>query len=299
MIIGNPPYLEYTRERFAYALQRGAFSSEPCGNLYAFIIERCLRIGCAAGKQGFIVPTSSMSTERMKPLQKLLANRSMWYSTFGFRPSKLFEGATTTNLHLSILLLNGYSDRVKLSLPHIKWKVDYRPYLFAALPIYSQASSEVLVHYGKIPRLASPTHELILRKLSSKPAVSKWFGETGNAVYYRATGGLHYRVFTTFSTASREEREVQFLNSVDRDVAFCAYASNLWNMFYYTYSECLHVSKFEMDQFPLGLRNMDRSAENALVRLARSLDADIKRHATLEVRNYRGKGAITDLGEEN
>ncbi len=111
-------------------------------------------------------------------------------------------------------------------------------------------------------------------------------------VYYRATGGLHYRVFTVFSTESREEREVHFAKPTYSKIAFCAYASNLWNMFYYTYSECLHVSRFELEQFPLGLNGMDSRIESTLLQLANSLDTDIKRNATMEVRNYRGKGAI-------
>ncbi len=61
VIIGNPPYVEYSKERFPYNLQRGTFSSEPCGNLYAYIIERCLSLGILAGKTGVIVPTSSSS----------------------------------------------------------------------------------------------------------------------------------------------------------------------------------------------------------------------------------------------
>ncbi len=41
-IIGNPPYVEYSKVKNQYIIQN--YTTENCGNLYAFIIERCFEI---------------------------------------------------------------------------------------------------------------------------------------------------------------------------------------------------------------------------------------------------------------
>jgi hypothetical protein len=292
VIIGNPPYVENTEVINAYTVLPTTYRSIAAGNLYALIVERCLTLKEARGREGFIVPTSSIATERMRPFQRVLGGCRLYYSTYGFRPAKLFEGAVSANIHLSVLLLSNSYDGQVMTQPHTKWKSDYRPYLFTTLPAYTLAEEHLIRHFGKIPRLASEMHARILEKIARHAPAANSFGPTGYNVYYRATGGLHFRAFTIFSTESREERTVSFASAELRDVGFCAYASNLWNMFYYSYSDCLHVARFEMEQFPLGRFETSEAIVDHLVRLSVRLDEDIKRHATVEVRHYKSKGDI-------
>ena len=39
VIIGNPPYVEYSKVKKEYQIK--AYKTENCGNLYAYVIERC------------------------------------------------------------------------------------------------------------------------------------------------------------------------------------------------------------------------------------------------------------------
>lgn len=45
VIIGNPPYIEYTKVKANYRLLGPSYSCLSCGNLYSLVIERCFRLG--------------------------------------------------------------------------------------------------------------------------------------------------------------------------------------------------------------------------------------------------------------
>ena len=56
VVIGNPPYVEYSKVRKEYEIRR--FATEQCGNLYAFCIEKALGLTVGRGRFCFIVPLS-------------------------------------------------------------------------------------------------------------------------------------------------------------------------------------------------------------------------------------------------
>ena len=95
VIIGNPPYVEYSKVRREYKIN--GFLTERCGNIFAFCTERGLQITGYSGRFCFIVPLSIQTTSRMGPLQEFLleTHRTLWISSFDVYPCKLFEGAKT------------------------------------------------------------------------------------------------------------------------------------------------------------------------------------------------------------
>ena len=66
VIIGNPPYVEYSKVKKDYAIK--GYNTDSCGNLYAFVMERSTALDKKGGRCGMIVPLSGHSTDRMKPL---------------------------------------------------------------------------------------------------------------------------------------------------------------------------------------------------------------------------------------
>ena len=68
VIIGNPPYVEYSKVKKDYQIE--GYETEKCGNLYAFMMERALKLKTKHGRCGMIVPLSGHSTERMADLIK-------------------------------------------------------------------------------------------------------------------------------------------------------------------------------------------------------------------------------------
>ena len=126
IIIGNPPYIEYTK--IPYKIKD--YSTLKCGNTYAFVVERCMKIITKKSRFGMIVPISSICTDRMIDYQKLLIAKNCWNSLFAERPSKLFTGA---EVQLVITLLQIESGDSIFSTVYNKWGVDFRECLFDTL----------------------------------------------------------------------------------------------------------------------------------------------------------------------
>ena len=287
VVIGNPPYVEYSKVRDTYKIL--SYKTESCGNLYAYIIERSMMIS-RNDMIGMIVPTSSISTVRMKPLQTLLTAHGLTHSTFGFRPAKLFDGGTSANIHLSIVLCNGKKDTS--SMHHIKWNALFRKYLFLTLPIYVTETSALCKIYKKLLRIKSPVEYSVLFKMASYKPVCSQFSLSSNYVYYRSTGGLHYRVFSLFPTYSKKETVVGFRKKEDSLIMFAIYASNLWNMFYYSVANCLDVAQYEISYFPIGLEEMKQEIKDKLISLSEILDIDIKNKSEISIRHYINVGDV-------
>lgn len=100
VVIGNPPYVELNALE-GYRIRN--YRCEDAGNLYALVMERCESLGSKNGRQGFIVPVSSISTDRYSPLQQLVLRREDCFSSFDDRPSRLFDGLEHIRLTIHIL----------------------------------------------------------------------------------------------------------------------------------------------------------------------------------------------------
>lgn len=79
VIVGNPPYLTL---RALGDYSPLGFTTSSTQNLYSIILERCQSLISTPGKQGFIVPVSSIATEGYLTLQKVLLRRGLFFSSF-------------------------------------------------------------------------------------------------------------------------------------------------------------------------------------------------------------------------
>ena len=101
VIIGNPPYVKYSKVKKDYAIS--GYETESCRNLYAFTIERSLELLKSAGMCGMIIPISAFSNRSMEDLQKYVKKFPVLHiSNFHQRPAQLFEGVLQ---RLSIFLI--------------------------------------------------------------------------------------------------------------------------------------------------------------------------------------------------
>lgn len=287
VIIGNPPYVEYSKVRNDYQISN--YETVTCGNLYAYVIERCFGISNSS-VIGMIIPTSSISTDRMKPLQHILFSHAIFYSTYGFRPAKLFDGGTSANIHLSICILNDYSNS-HLATNHIKWNATFRNVLFQSALYYTGPENSLNSFFNKTIRSKNEIQDKILVKLTTKEQISKYLSVSKHNVYYRSTGGLHYRVVTLFPTYSRKEAFFSFEKN-NAKIIFCALASNLWNMFYYSMANCLDVSKNDILYFPIGIKEMTDKTKQYLHQLSLMLNNDLLKNSRTIIRHYENIGNV-------
>ena len=179
VIIGNPPYVEYSKVQKEYAIH--GYDTESCGNLYAFVMERLIDLGRKNGRCGMIVPLSGHSTDRMKPLAKNYYSKVACLHLVNIsgdaHPSVLFSGV---NFRLAIFLSSSYSQNSALyTTRHSKWYAGEREGLFQLLeyvPVKPGSRSF-------FPKLSTRVHRSIIDKLKQKRG-SLGLNSGNHKIYY-------------------------------------------------------------------------------------------------------------------
>jgi hypothetical protein len=300
VIIGNPPYVEYKPKKLGYEV--GPYDTLPCGDLYAYCMERATRVASAAGLMGMIVPISIVSADGFDTLRSLMQKnfRINWFSNYSMRPGKLFEGVEK---RLTISLSSGKSTTstsVIWSTKYHVWSSESRASLFDGLNYTSITKVQLLK--SAIPKLDGPLPAAILQKLSGKDRpVELRTRKTSKHVLYH-TRKLRY--FVQFlnrppkmvdsqgnSKTTSELKTIGFESAIERDVALAAYNSTLFFWYYLAYSDCRNVNKREVMSFPL---NTNSVKENKSVSgLTGRLMKDLQRNAMMQETNYEEYGTMT------
>ena len=90
VVIGNPPYVEYSKARGDYTVHN--YQTLECGNIYMLVVERAISLLERGGFLGLIVPLSLLCTDRMEKGRRAIAGLTTWMPAFDIRPASLFEG---------------------------------------------------------------------------------------------------------------------------------------------------------------------------------------------------------------
>jgi hypothetical protein len=255
VIIGNPPYIEM-KEIKEYKLR--SYHCESAGNLYAVVIERCIALAPGKSVLGFIVPVSSISTDRYVPLQRLVKTRNLHYSSFDDRPSRLFDGLQHIRLTIHII---GQATKPlhRFSTRYNKWSAPESSVLFDSL-VFELAETELVE--GSMPKLSATAEQGIYEKLVKQRRVLRDFYSNSeeHSVHYSRKVGYFLQVldFEPEVLNGQGERrppsEFKTLNFDDETNAAVALAclnSSLFYWFVTVFSDCRHVNKREVDSFPI------------------------------------------------
>jgi hypothetical protein len=296
IVIGNPPYVEYSKVKETYRIQN--YQTETCSNLYAFVLERVGTIRSCNGFYGLIVPLSAFCTQRMLPLVDLIKrqNNDNWLSHFGWRPSTLFEGV---NIPLSILISdNAIRDQSNFyTTEFIKWYRLKRNYLFDNISFVN--SNSLLKLNFVIPKIGPKMKAVIGKLLKSKDILSSFVSlhQTKHILYYRNTGGLYWRIITDFKpyfsvngkdASSSTLCELSFKHDDYLRLATAVLNSNLFWLYYVSYSSFHHVNPIDIVGFPIDLDNIHKSTRSELIKLSHELMADLKNKSVIAQRIHKG-----------
>ena len=284
VIIGNPPYIEL-KVVDQYRLKD--YECIGAGNLYAVILERSLTLCHRLGRQGFIVPVSSVSTDRYVSLQNKLSQHLLHYSSFDDRPSRLFDGLQHIRLTIHLIAPSDPSATM-YSTRYNKWTSVERPSIFHSLR-YEKSFRGLLAH--TLPKLCSELEYEISQKLKNerRTLASFYVKNTRNHIYYTRKVG-YFLQFLDFEPlilngagnrrSPSELKVLRFGSEVHAKLALCCLNSNLFYWFFTVCSDCRNVNKREIDAFPI---DVDRLAKHErserLVRLAEELMEDLDRNS--------------------
>lgn len=292
VIIGNPPYVEYSKVSQQYRVLHAATLST--NNLYAMVSERTISLINPNGTIGIILPNSSVSAEKMKPLQSIFRNQSVcWISHFAWRPSKLFDGA---NMLLAIWVIRSSSKEKCLTTKYNRWYREYRDYLFPTLN-YHEVS--LLLGDFRIPKMPCPLAISVYQKCLnvSKGANLLSAADTGpyNLYYFRAV--LYwFKVLIEppimeedgKRTTTGEMKELTFSRKNDRDVSYSLMASNLFALHYVIWSSCQVVNSPDL-MFPVNIRILSQQYGNELAAISVRLIRDVQKRSIVQTRQYSAR----------
>lgn len=295
VIIGNPPYVEYRKVKKEYSIN--GFDTLPCGNLYAFTIERSLDILSQYGRLGLIVPLSIATTKRMKPLQELIYSKYLsWLSHYDVYPSKLFEGAKQ-RLTIMMLKKNVKKPLIYTS-RYYRWKPKERAHLFSLI-YYNKGYYENQL--ASIPKIEGSIGLSILEQLNDcKPANVTNVRE--NPSFYVHRIPYNYIKAMDFvpyfwneidgQKKSEDYKPYRVHNPKFAEPLLAIMNSNLFFWWWYCLFEGYHCGKHEICSFPVGLEKLSSKNLTKLKELSILLMEDLKKNKNRKTCNYKTTGKV-------
>ena len=238
VIIGNPPYVVYTKKNKdtntavsdIYVVR---CQTRQCNNLYAFCIERSYNLASKKSSVGMIVPISAFSNNNMVSLQKLMRVNfnNIYISTYHQRPAQLFVGVLQ---RLSIFITNNYNntDSTIYTTGVTRWNAESRDMLFNLLN-YQLYSQELQSHFLKIN---TPIEVSIINKMSTNIRIHNYLSSVyeNNEIFYRSAGGGYWITILNnpFDSATTSNRQISFKKEYNSKVFSALLNSNLFWWFY-------------------------------------------------------------------
>ena len=281
VVIGNPPYVVFPSNKVEYDLLISDYVTLPCKNLYALMFERALELVATDGIVSFIVQLTITSSERVPSLQDLIINRGpLFYTSFPRRPQTVFEGV---EMPVSIVTsIKGahqglHSTRVErfyaAEREHVMSTLSYLPHN-AIVGGFRLAKMTYAIELSIFAKITAPRRNLEMlcargteRILYYQEACRYW-AKISLTEPYAAKNGIH--------EFPAHWRKFSLLSAVEHAFAFCLLNSSLFYWYYSVFSDCEHINDSLVKGFPI-----PKVVEaNAFIKIAETLDKDLKANAT-------------------
>ena len=297
VVVGNPPYIEYSKIRTDYIVKAPKIDVTS-GNLYAFTTERSLDLLHTSGAMGLIIPVSFVSTQRMAGLQiKVTDNASVWLSSYGERPAKLFSGAEVL---LTIAITHrGRSKSSRYVTGLRKWSAEQRDELFPTTCYVGKVNS---LRGFVIPKFAS----FIEQSISSKMWVNtirlgrSIQRNSGSELFYRIGGGRYWKIFTAVAPTfvlngqeakSSRESALLFATIDERDLACAVLSSSTFFWLFSATTNGRDLNPIDLHDFPVDLDQL-KTASPSLLSLANLLMTDYQQHSQMKTKESAQTGSV-------
>lgn len=293
VIIGNPPYVEYKSVKSQYQIT--GYKTETCGNLYAYVLERCQYLLTENGIIGMIVPLSGHSTERMEPLVTEFYDKFPGRFLANFsgdaNPSHLFPGV---KFRLAILFVSHWF-KGNYSTKYRKWYSEERPHLFETI----QFNEDSEYTYKKIiVKNPSPFFKSIFNKVKSEK--NTLWEDKGDVICYYHNAPVSWvraHTFTPYFCSERDGvgvstqlKKMRFKNEHDMTVGSSILNSSLFYIWWVSQSDCYHLNVPEIKNFSYTLKN--DAIEEQLVNISERLANDMIEKSCRRVYHYKTSGRV-------
>ena len=294
VIIGNPPYVGYTRKNKEtgkavcdiYKLK--GYETLPTSNLYSFCIERSWSIMREDAKIGMIIPISAFANDSMKELQIFFKSKlnHLHVANFHQRPAQLFEGVLQ---RLSIFVGNKEPNNGEIYTTGItRWYAETRNILFQNLSFVTtrQDKQQHLVKIG------SKVETDIFEKYSNQDKIVQYLGDNNikNSIFYRTAGGGYWVTFLydEFDCVSVSNKHASLKREYNSKVLSAVLNSNLFWWYYAINYDLFNFKDYMIFAFQFTYSNDD---EKAIIAKSIALETSLRKNAYYYVINSKTNGA--------
>ena len=293
VIIGNPPYVEYSKVRNEY--QVPGIECIASGNLYAYVIERTLSFSHRGTRNGMIIQMSAFCTPRMASFQKMYFENAKFSSIafFDDRPGKLFENLQHIRVVIPIIEV-GMPTSLTATTGYAKFYSHCRNILFQNISYYLSQSSRKAFSVLKI---RTAIENSIAEKVWNMSKTIQYFessSRNNNYVYYGYGYGYFGKILNKKSYFWGENvkestgDKYYFINDeYDRDVFVGLLNSSLFYWFYINFSDGHNFTKTVIGAMPFEYGSCQR-----IKRAVEILMTDLEQCKGRKICNYKSTGRV-------
>lgn len=298
VIIGNPPYVEYNKKVNGIAVsdiyKLNGYKTIDCGNLYAYVMERCKAIMNHEGYISMIVPLSGHSTERMSPLVTHFYNsfrRHLHYNlSADANPQRLFDGV---KFRLTIFFATDKGHGV-YSTKYTRWLAEERHNLFTVLVRYNDIKD--YTYQNIIPKMANPLLIDIAGKINRQ---RQFYTNVGQEFYLYNDAPVNWMRAHSFipyfhsdrdgEIVSRHLKKMHFETKEEMEAGCAVFNSTIYFLWWISHSSCYNVNSPEIYSFRL---NLDENICKDLADINTKLTKDVLAKSRRRVYVYKSTGRV-------
>ena len=295
VVIGNPPYVLYDKDfrEEQYTVQN--YRTMSCGDLYAFFVERAKRLTSDSSLLGMIIPLPAFSTDKKAPLMRELQEKFLCISSYDTHPSKLFPDVKQRlSIFLSLPLRRGIR-----TTNYMRWNKVGREHLFDTL---WYAPCETVGKIKTIPKIGRGVDVSIMEKIRLSASLSGFLSpkENKHCVYFHKAPDVWTRA-TDFAPYFWNERDGEKLSTqIDKlhplgagAASLCALInSTLFYWWFVVMSDCRHLNKREINNFPMDLESFHNAHGREIAPLVEKLMVKYREHAIRKTTRYKTTGKV-------
>lgn len=294
VIIGNPPYVGYTRKNketgkavIEIYQVRKEYKTLASSNLYAFTIERANTILNTDGKIGMIIPISAFANDSMSTLQKLFKEDfgEIWISSFHQRPAQLFEGVLQ---RLSIFITGKGQGDVCYTTGIYRWQAHTRPQLFQNLS-YITTEQNHQQHFIKLGEIVE-SKIFDIYKMHKACGNYRSQSNNNNRTYYRTAGGGYWVTFLNeeFDCDAVSNKSTSIQECYDSKVLTAAFNSNLFWWYYSINFDLFNFKDYMIFGFQMDYPS--KEIEKEVISLSYALEKQLRSNAVFYEINSKTRG---------
>ncbi len=283
VIIGNPPYVEYSTVRGEYTLPPETYKTETCGNLYTFCMERFAALSNSTATSGLIVPLSIICTDRMAAVRRILysAYPHLWFNNYDTIPGTLFSGIVQRNSIILASRSKGKQEQISRvhTTKNQKWYASERVSLFdniSYLHTCPQSGGDL------IPKVSTDTELKIISKINAQRySITSYTQRHANNILLYKRRWSYFLLFADSlqgimlpDGSTRQQQDVKTLalqSHLDSSVFIALLSSNLFYFHYSVFSDFRHVNKADFDRFMFDYTSLSVGVAHTLSTLAKTL----------------------------